>query len=77
MYVEEYRNYDPYQARVKGLKEELSLEELCAAIMHITKSRGTTLEALADETQDDEGQKRFFLKMLKRWLMVSLFVRFN
>lgn len=65
LYVEEYRNYDPYQARVKGLKEELSLEELCAAIMHITKSRGTTLEALADETQDDEGTKAILSKNAK------------
>ena len=65
LYVEEYRNYDPYQARVKGLKEELSLEELCAAIMHITKSRGTTLEALADESQDDEGTKATLSKNAK------------
>lgn len=62
VYFEEYRNYNPYQARVKGLKEKLSLEELCAAIMHITKSRGTTLEALADETKDDEGTKAILSK---------------
>ncbi len=57
MYVASYYHLNPYKMRVKGLNEKLSLEELCCAIMHITKKRGTTLETLADETKDDEGTK--------------------
>ncbi|RHM62104.1 MULTISPECIES: type II CRISPR RNA-guided endonuclease Cas9 [Coprobacillaceae] len=57
MYVASYYYLNPYKMRVKGLNEKLSLEELCCAIMHITKKRGTTLETLADETKDDEGTK--------------------
>lgn len=62
LYDEKYRNYNPYEARVKGLKEKLTKEELCMAILHITKSRGTTLEALADESKDDEGTKAILSK---------------
>lgn len=65
LYFEDYRNYNPYEVRVKGLKEKLLPEELCTAIMHITKSRGTTLEALADESQDDEGTKATLSKNAK------------
>ena len=54
MYVASYYYLNPYKMRVKGLNEKLSLEELCCAIIHITKKRGTTLETLADETKDDE-----------------------
>ena len=65
LYFEDYRNYNPYEIRAKGLKEKLLPEELCTAIMHITKSRGTTLEALADESQDDEGTKATLSKNAK------------
>ena len=65
LYFDNYRNYNPYEMRVKGLNEKLSSEELCTAIMHITKSRGTTLEALADESQDDEGTKATLSKNAK------------
>ena len=62
LYFDNYRNYNPYEMRVKGLNEKLSSKELCTAIMHITKSRGTTLEVLADESQDDEGTKAMLSK---------------
>lgn len=65
LYFDNYRNYNPYEMRVKGLNEKLSSKELCTAIMHITKSRGTTLEALADESQDDEGTKAMLSKNAK------------
>ena len=65
LYFDNYRHYNPYEMRVKGLNEKLSSEELCTAIMHITKSRGTTLEALADESQDDEGTKAILSKNAK------------
>lgn len=65
LYFDNYRNYNPYEMRVKGLNEKLSSEELCTAIMHITKSRGTTLEVLADESQDDEGTKDTLSKNAK------------
>lgn len=65
LYFDNYRNYNPYEMRVKGLNEKLSSKELCTAIMHITKSRGTTLEVLADESQDDEGTKATLSKNAK------------
>ena len=40
-----HSSYDPYDMRIKGLSQKLSNDELTCAILHITKCRGTTLEA--------------------------------
>lgn len=40
-----------YEIRAKGLKEKLSNDELVAAILHITKRRGSTIET-ADDTEE-------------------------
>ena len=41
---------------------QLTKEELCAVIMHITKKRGTTVNSLADESKDDESTKAILSK---------------
>lgn len=45
---------DPYSIRVRGLTHKLTDEELCTAILHLTKRRGSCFET-AEE--DDEGLK--------------------
>lgn len=63
LYSDDYRKINNiYELRVKGLHNKLSKEELCAAIMHITKMRGTTLSTLADESNDEEGTKTILTK---------------
>lgn len=47
---------NPYKIREKGLSERLTNNELAGALLHITKNRGTTLEAL-EASDDDEGTK--------------------
>ena len=59
----EYTPLDnPYEIRKKGLSEKLSLQELTTALLHLTKNRGTTLEALESTTEDDEGTKSILNK---------------
>lgn len=53
---------NPYDARIKGLTETLSNDELTCAVLHITKCRGTTLEALDDADGDNEGTKSVLSK---------------
>ncbi|MCD7809467.1 MAG: type II CRISPR RNA-guided endonuclease Cas9 [Erysipelotrichaceae bacterium] len=40
-----------YEVRAKGLSEKLSNNELCAAILHITKHRGSSLETVDDDSE--------------------------
>lgn len=48
---------NPYEIRKKGLTNSLTKNELVTAILHITKHRGTSLEASADESIDEQGTK--------------------
>ena len=46
-----------YEIRVKGLREKLTKEELAAAILHLTKHRGTTLETIEEDSDDADSIK--------------------
>lgn len=49
--------YDPYDLRIKGLEEKLSLEELFVALYHIAKRRGYKSNRISVEKQDIEGSQ--------------------
>jgi CRISPR-associated endonuclease Csn1 len=49
--------YDPYDLRIKGLREKLSLEELFVALYHIAKRRGYKSNRISVEKQDIEGSQ--------------------
>lgn len=49
--------YDPYDLRIKGLGEKLSLEELFVALYHIAKRRGYKSNRISVEKQDVEGSQ--------------------
>ncbi len=53
---------NPYEIRLKGLTQKLTNDELCCAILHITKSRGTVLEISADASKDEETTKAVLSK---------------
>lgn len=53
---------NPYEIRLKGLTQKLTNDELCCAILHITKSRGTVLEINADASKDEETTKSVLSK---------------
>lgn len=65
------KDYKPlnniYEIRVKGLTEKLTNNELAAALLHITKNRGTTVEALetADADKEAAGTKDVLAKNAK------------
>lgn len=62
----EYKSFhNPYEVRVKGLTKKLSNDELTCAILHITKNRGTTLEALETTEGEDIGTKNILTKNSK------------
>ncbi len=70
-----HSSYDPYDMRIKGLSQKLSNDELTCAILHITKCRGTTLEALDSADEDSEGTKSILSKNdqdLKKYHYVCL-----
>lgn len=49
---------NPYEIRVRGLKEKLSYDELTCALLHITKHRGSSVENIEeDESKDAENTK--------------------
>ena len=63
LYSDHYKDFhNIYELRVRGLHNQLTKEELCAVIMHITKKRGTTVNSLADESKDDESTKAILSK---------------
>lgn len=43
-----------YEIRVKGLKEPLTKDELSAALLHITKHRGSVIETVDESKSQDE-----------------------
>ena len=47
---------NPYELRVKGLKEKLEDEEMATALLHLVKRRGSTLDTV-DVTEDKEELK--------------------
>src|SRR5699024_2958998 len=51
-----------YEVRMKCLTQKLTNDELCCAILHITKSRGTVLEISADASKDEETTKAVLSK---------------
>lgn len=53
---------NPYEVRMKGLTQKLTNDELCCAILHITKSRGIVLEISADASKDEETTKAVLSK---------------
>lgn len=52
-----------YEIRVKGLSQQLSNDELTAAILHLTKHRGSTLETVDDndDTSSDSEKTKAVL----------------
>lgn len=49
---------NPYELRVKGLKEKLDNQELTCALLHLTKNRGSSLDVIEEnETNDTKGSK--------------------
>lgn len=54
----EYSNtLNPYDCRIKGLKNKISLEELNCALFNIAKHRGSSLEVVEDENNKSEDEK--------------------
>lgn len=63
LFSEKYVSFqNPYEVRMKGLTQKLTNDELCCAILHITKSRGTVLEISADASKDEETTKTVLSK---------------
>lgn len=65
-----------YEIRAKGLKEKLSNDELIAAILHITKRRGSTIET-ADDTEEaskETGELKEILQANSKKLADGKFV---
>jgi len=65
-----------YEIRAKGLKEKLSNDELVAAILHITKRRGSTIET-ADDTEEaskETGELKEILQANSKKLAGGKFV---
>lgn len=65
-----------YEIRTKGLKEKLSNDELVAAILHITKRRGSTIET-ADDTEEaskETGELKEILQANSKKLAGGKFV---
>ncbi|MFL2101019.1 type II CRISPR RNA-guided endonuclease Cas9 [Desemzia sp. FAM 23989] len=56
---------DPYEARYKGLKQELSKQELAAALYHLVKRRGTTIDT-PEEDEKTNGSELSTKEQLKR-----------
>ncbi len=56
-YSEDYTNINPYEARLKGLTTKLSNKELSAALIHLAKRRGSSLEVAGEETLDGVNPK--------------------
>lgn len=46
--------YNPYECRCKGLTQKLSNDELVTALLHISKTRGSSLETIEDEENTDK-----------------------
>lgn len=56
------KKLNPYECRVKGLKEKISLEELNCALFNICKHRGSSLEVIEDEkTSESEASTKYQL----------------
>ncbi len=53
--------YNPYECRVKGLYNKLTNEELCSALLHIAKVRGSSLETVEDESNADATSSKGIL----------------
>lgn len=66
LYVGIDNRINPYEVRVKGLTEKLTLVELGVALLNICKHRGSSLEVVGD---DDDGATKLVLsnndKLLK------------
>ena len=57
-----------YEIRCRGLSECLSNDELAAAILHLTKHRGSTLETVEESAEaqaDAESLKELLMKIQK------------
>lgn len=55
----EVQKQDPYELRYKGLKQELSLQELGYCLYHIANHRGSSsVRTFLDEAQSDEEKKQ-------------------
>lgn len=66
---------NPYEIRSKGLDEKLNNQELAAAIFHIVKRRGSSLETVEDEKTKNEKSPKLILnendKLLKDHKYIS------
>lgn len=58
LFADTNNNYNPYEIRVKGLTQKLSLEELNVALLNICKHRGSSLEVVGD---DEAGKTKAVL----------------
>lgn len=56
---------NPYEARYKGLSQELSKKELAAALYHLVKRRGTTIDT-PEEDEKTSGSELSTKEQLKR-----------
>ncbi|GEK89135.1 CRISPR-associated endonuclease Csn1 [Alkalibacterium putridalgicola] len=63
--VDSIGSIDPYRARYVGLKEELSKKELAAALYHLIKRRGTTIDTPAEDDKTS-GNELSTKEQLKR-----------
>ena len=70
-------NLSPYELRVKGLTEQLTNEELFAALRTISKRRGISY---LDDAEDDSTGSTDYAKSIdenRRLLKTKLLVKFN
>lgn len=63
--IEIIGSIDPYRARYVGLEEELSKNELAAALYHLIKRRGTTIDT-PEEDEKTSGSELSTKEQLKR-----------
>ncbi|WP_051237945.1 type II CRISPR RNA-guided endonuclease Cas9 [Lacticigenium naphthae] len=64
-YCETIEDIDPYQARFNGLTKKLSKDELAAALYHLIKRRGTTIDT-PEEDEKTSGSELSTKEQLKR-----------
>lgn len=65
---------NPYEVRVKGLTEKLSQQELATALYHLVKKRGSSLEVVEEETNEDTGATKQSLSENDRLIRAGQYI---
>ena len=77
--LEYNHDINPYEARCKGLRNELTHAELTSTLLHICKKRGSSLEYVDDQEKKLKRivQKKFWQTMMNSLELGDLYVNFN